>query len=299
MNGKHIELFLVDGEPGGLVTAEVATWTGHLLKAPRPKLSAVLKRREANRNGVYLLLGQNPEATGGVECYVGKTEHFAQRLKHHDAKKDFWDEVVLISAKDATFNEGHWGYLEARLVELVKAAKRASMPNVQVPQLTKLSEAQASDVEAFIRELQIVLPVLGVDVIRGRKAKPAQPASTLDESPVFALINRKRRVDARMQVIDGEITVLEGSRVVPEWTAVGTAPSTKKSYASYTAQHRSLLADGSIRVENGQGHLTRDVPFVSPSTAAAVLLGRSSNGRAEWTWKGGTYADWENRDLDD
>lgn len=297
MSGKHIELFLVNGEPGGLVTAEVATWTGHLLKAPRSKLSALLKRSETKRNGVYLLLGQDPEAVGGVQCYVGRTEQFAQRLKHHDAKKDFWDQVVLISAKDATFNEGHWGYLEARLVELVKAAKRASMPNVQVPQLTKLSEAQASDVEAFIRELQIVLPVLGVDVIRSRRTKPTPPVVTSEDSPIFTLVSKKRGVDARMQVVDGEITVLEGSRVVPAWTAIGKAASTRKSYASYGAQHKSLLADGGIRVESGQGVLTRDVPFTSPSIAAAVLLGRSSNGRQEWRWSGGTYADWENRDL--
>jgi hypothetical protein len=37
------------------------------------------------------------------------------------------------------------------------------------------------------------------------------------------------------------------------------------------------------------------LPFSSPSTAAAVALGRSSNGRLEWkSAGGGTYGDWEN-----
>ena len=28
MTGKHIELFLVEGVPGGITTAEIAGWTG-------------------------------------------------------------------------------------------------------------------------------------------------------------------------------------------------------------------------------------------------------------------------------
>lgn len=298
MNGKHIELFLVDGESGGLVTAEVATWTGHLLKGPRSQLAALLSRDETKRNGVYLLLGEDPSALGGVQCYVGRTENFRDRLKHHDLNKDDWDRVVLISSKDHAFNEGHWGYLEARIVELAKKAKRASLPNIQIPRLRKLSEAQASDVEAFIRELQILLPVLGVDIIRGRKTKQPPSKAPVKESPTFTLESPKRGVRAQMEVIDGEITVLEGGKVVGEWVATGKAESTQKSYTAYRAQHEKLVNDGSIRVSNGQAVLTRDVQFNSPSTASAVLLGRSSNGRQEWKWKNGSYADWENRGVD-
>ncbi|UWX83682.1 hypothetical protein [Arthrobacter sp. zg-Y1110] len=29
--GKSVRLFLVDGTPGGLVTAEIMNWTGHVL----------------------------------------------------------------------------------------------------------------------------------------------------------------------------------------------------------------------------------------------------------------------------
>lgn len=39
--------------------------------------------------------------------------------------------------------------------------------------------------------------------------------------------------------------------------------------------------------------------FSSPSTAAAVALSRSSNGRIEWrSPEGGTYGDWENRGVE-
>lgn len=59
MSGQHIELFLVDGEPGGITTANVSGWTGHILSGPRTALTRLLSREEAHRNGVYLLLGDN------------------------------------------------------------------------------------------------------------------------------------------------------------------------------------------------------------------------------------------------
>ena len=37
--GKNVRLFLVDGTPGGLVTAEIMNWTGHLLAGPRSDLA--------------------------------------------------------------------------------------------------------------------------------------------------------------------------------------------------------------------------------------------------------------------
>ena len=49
MRGKHIELFLVEGVPGGITTAEIAGWTGHVLAGPRSDLGDVLKRPEAKR----------------------------------------------------------------------------------------------------------------------------------------------------------------------------------------------------------------------------------------------------------
>ena len=298
MNGKHIELFLVEGAPGGLTTAEISGWTGHVLSGPRADLADILKRVEAKRNGAYLLLGDDEDAIGGVQCYVGRTENFAQRFRNHDAKKDFWDRVVLISAKDDGFNEGHWGYLEARLVDLARQAARVTLTNDQTPQGRKLSEAQASDMETFLEQLQIILPVLGVNAIRTRPST-GEVAPMAVASPVFSIVNAKLGVDARAQSSGDEFTMLAGSVVVGTWGGTGKTESTRRSYASYRAKHERLIADGSIVVDGTVGRLSRDVVFGSPSSAGAIALGRSSNGRTEWVWSGGTYANWENRGLDE
>ena len=73
MNGKHIELFPVEGTPGALTTAEISGWTGHVLSGPRSDLANIVKRAEANRNSAYLLLGDDDEAVGGVLCHNGRT----------------------------------------------------------------------------------------------------------------------------------------------------------------------------------------------------------------------------------
>ena len=57
-------------------------------------------------------------------------------------------------------------------------------------------------------------------------------------------------MEARAQQIDGEFTLLTGSRVVATWHGIGKATSTQKAYASYRARHEGLLADGSIVAEN-------------------------------------------------
>ncbi len=288
----------MDGVPGGITTAEIAGWTGYVLAGPRADLGAVLKRPEAERNGAYFLLGNDEDAVGGVRCYIGRTENFVARFRDHSAKKEFWDRVVLITSKDDSFTEGHWGYLEWRLVDLARQAARVSLDNSNDPQGRKLSEAQASDMEAFLSQLQIILPVLGVNAIRVRPAS-ALPPEASDASPVFSLLNEKYNVNARAQLRGDEFMMLEGSQVVAAWTGRGRAESTKRTYASYRARHQKLVADGSIAVDGGRGILTRDIPFSSPSTAAAVALGRSSNGRVEWKAPDGqSYGDWENRGVE-
>ena len=68
VSGKQVKLFLVDGTPGGLTTAEITNWTGHVLSARRSDLSDLLEREEAQRTGVYLLLGDERSRSGIVSC---------------------------------------------------------------------------------------------------------------------------------------------------------------------------------------------------------------------------------------
>ena len=122
MGGKQLRLFLVDRTPGGLTTAQIMNWTGQVLSGRRSDLADLLKRPEAQRPGVYLLLGDDDTAIGGVRCYIGEAEDVADRLRNHQRNKEFWDRVVVITSTDENLTKGHIRYLEARLIELATRA---------------------------------------------------------------------------------------------------------------------------------------------------------------------------------
>ena len=63
MTGKQVRLFLVDGTVGGLMTAEILNWTGHMLRGRRSDLGDIKRREEAKRTGVYVLFGTNDHFT--------------------------------------------------------------------------------------------------------------------------------------------------------------------------------------------------------------------------------------------
>jgi hypothetical protein len=83
--GKSIGVYLADGTPGGLLTAEIMNWTGHDVAAPRCQLPELLKRPEISRNGIYLLVGDDPESLGGTPAYFGEgqAEQHASRDDVH------------------------------------------------------------------------------------------------------------------------------------------------------------------------------------------------------------------------
>ena len=86
-DGRSIRLFLADGTPGGLLTAEIMNWTGHVVAAPRSDLASLLRRLETSRTGIYILLGDDPESFGGTLAYIGEGDEVRTRLmkmcRHH------------------------------------------------------------------------------------------------------------------------------------------------------------------------------------------------------------------------
>ena len=72
--GKSVRVFLADGTPGGLLTAEIGNWTGHIVAAPRSELPALLNRQETRRTGIYILIGDDPDRHGGQLAYIGESD---------------------------------------------------------------------------------------------------------------------------------------------------------------------------------------------------------------------------------
>lgn len=150
--GKSVRLFLADGTPGGLLTAEIMNWTGHVVAAPRSDLGALLKRAESIRTGIYILLGDDPDSMGGSLAYIGEGDDVSKRLYQHSRSeeqggKDFWDRAIVLTSKDANLTKAHARYLESRLITLAQQANRSRLVNSTAPAPLPLPESDVSDME--------------------------------------------------------------------------------------------------------------------------------------------------------
>ncbi|RQO78390.1 DUF4357 domain-containing protein [Aquitalea sp. FJL05] len=303
-HGKSIRMFLVDGTPGGIITAEIINWTGHVISAPRSRLADVLKRAEASRPGLYVLVGDNPADSDSRQAYIGESEVVGERLAQHNKPestggKDFWDRMFIFTSKDANLTKGHLRYVESKLISIASHAGRLSVANVKGKQneYGVLPEADMADMHYLIEQLQIVLPALGLDLLR---AVPAQAATTQPseqdssvQSPVFSITTRQG-ISATAQEIDGEFIVRKGSLARGQWE--------NEKWVNYKKLHQSLQeAKKLVPTDNGMLVFSEDCPFNSPSAAAAIVLARNANGRIEWKLKdsGQSYTDWQDAQLVD
>jgi hypothetical protein len=170
-DGRQIRIFLVDGTPGGLLTAEIMNWTGHIVAAPRSDLARLLGREETSRTGVYVLLGDDPEVLGQQLAYIGEGDEVRDRLAQHarseeQGGKDFWDRAIVLTSKDANLTKAHARYLESKFISLATLAGRSRLINATAPPPPPLPEADRSDMEYYITQAKIVLPVLGINLLR-------------------------------------------------------------------------------------------------------------------------------------
>ena len=261
-----IRLFLPDGSPDGVRIGEKSNWTGRAVVCPRSQFGVAKSRPEFNKAGVYVLRG--PSESGDLPAlYIGEGDPARPRLESHNARKDFWTSLVLFASKDENLNKAHVQYLEARLVELAAAAKRAELDNGNIPQRPNLSEADVADAEGFLGDLLLCLPVVGVNLFE----KAVADALRSDRDLLFL---RSKGIEARGLDSSEGFVVLAGSRA---------ARATVPSCHPYLIELRKSLIDKGVLVTDGETYrLSQDYTFNSPSTAAGVMLGRSSNGRAEW-----------------
>jgi hypothetical protein len=291
MTGKTIRIFLADGEPTGILLAEISNWTGKVLVAPRSQLDQLSKREEVRRTGIYLLVGPDPNDPSRALAYIGEGDNVLKRLLCHNKNeaKDFWERTVVIVSKDENLTKSHVRYLETRLIKLAQDAHRAKLTNDTAPEPTKLPESDEADMEFFLAQVQMVLPVLGFDLTQP-KPTAATAKTTSSVSPVFVL--KRVGILARAQEIDGQFVVLAGSTAR---TATGS------SGEAYQAKRKQLLADGLFVDADSPGfwRLAEDVAFTSPSNAACVLMGTTVNGRKNWKVEASnqSYAEWQDAKL--
>lgn len=155
--GRSIRLFLVDGTPNGLFTAEIMNWTGHVLTGPRSKLSELVQRPECGRTGIYFLVGPDPDNSLRPLVYIGESDDVGTRLKQHNRPedkggKDFWEKVCLVTSKDQNLTKAHVKYLESLLIQSAGQVGRGKLINGTAHEYINLPESDRADMAFFMEQ---------------------------------------------------------------------------------------------------------------------------------------------------
>ena len=284
MAGLSITLYLVDGAPQGLRIARVGNWTGIALVCPRTELAKLNKRKEIHRAGVYLLAGPSETASPKSRLYIGEADDVWDRLKGHDGK-DFWTWVIAFVSTDEHLNKAKVRWLEAKLYQEVRDAKRADVENGNEPGDKYLPEHEAADMEGFLERIRLVLPVLGLDVL-------AANAQQVPTQGVLTLRLESGNAKAECAVREGQFIVKKGS--------TGKETDQESLSESYRDLRATLKKDGVLQASgDGLVMFSQDFAFESPSAAASMVTGSNINGRVAWKVVGEdiTYKEWQERQV--
>jgi len=264
-----LRIFVVDGDPDGLRLVERSNWVGKAMIFPRTLLPKIKQRVELTQTGVYLLLGPRENGEGEM-LYVGEGDPVLPRLQDHFAKKDFWNRAVCFVAAPGQLNKAHVQFLEASLIRLAKSAKRLPLDNANQPAEPSLSEADRADMQVFLGNVLGMLPVLGIHAFEQAAAAPAATTKTI-------LTCKGKGVVATGYEATQGFVVSKDSQAVGE-----SVPSMQQHVRGMYELRQELIMNGVLHRDGNHYRFVQDYVFSSPSTAAAVVLGRSANGRIEW-----------------
>ena len=280
--GKKLTVYMIDGTEFGPRFCEIGNWVGKAIYSTRTSINKVIKREEFNNPGVYCLKGSPSSEAFNERIYIGEAENVRDRLKQHlsNPNKDF-QEVIFFISKDELLTKTQIKYLESRMVQLANDAKTAEIDNGNSPKLPTLHEADISDMEYFLDQIKLILPLMGFRFLI--------PSTIKSEN--YIEINQKaknqqityqiktRSFSAQMYESNQGYIVMKGSEAKK-----GLSKSTTETYRNL----RKKLLETKILIETeGKLIFVEDTVFNSPSAASNMVLGRNSNGFTEWVSKEG------------
>ena len=258
--GKTVTTYLVDGDPKGTRYAFISNKICQMFVVPRSNLDYLDKQKKLHKPAFYILIGEDEMAK--PQAYIGETENFRERVKDHDQRKTFWQKALIFVSKDADMTKTDVQYLEYLAVQQAKQINRYSIQeNKQTPKEPNLPEYQKDAMDEFFEDIKFLTSFIGISIFE---------TASVNQLPVFHF--KRRGANAR-GVYDGNgFTVLRESVLSKD--AVSSCHA--------IARRDMIIKDYSQINDNGNPVLTSDISFSSPSTAAGICGGCSSNGWVEW-----------------
>jgi hypothetical protein len=269
-HGKTIKLFLMDADPEGRIICELSNWTGKAYRIPRGKVKDCANRPELKSTAVYILFGRPESSSGKSRAYIGEAENAYNRLVQHVSEKEFWNEAVVFISKDENLNKAHIKYLESRLYDMATSADRFQIENGNTPTKSSISEPDQAEMEEFIEYVRMLINTMNFKVFEPLVKEESEESAKSEE---LYIKGARGALGSGKRTADGFV-VFKGSEM-----ATSTVPSFPRGFDTLREEIINSAVNDN---EKDKLILDADVLFSSPSSAAAVIMGRSANGLLEW-----------------
>lgn len=287
---QTVRIFLPTGNPRG-IRKVVRTSNSNitLFEVPRPYLGSFCDSGESENLGIYFLAGSG-------KLYIGQTTELRSRLKQHEKSKLFWTKAFAVVLNNDFRTRDHLDCLERMAIEQARQAGRFELENGnEGNRQNHLHDSIRSDCENIFDEIDTLLAVLNQDFFEKAQVQTDYVSlegkhqteemfpkenqterSSENREEIFYCCNAKRNIKARGIYREDGFLLLKGSTLRldhPSYMENTSLPAWKKK----------MIEAGMLKEQNGMLVLLDDC-FIrgKPSAASDKVLGKSSNGWAEW-----------------
>lgn len=273
--GRKLLVYMIDGTEYGPRTVEIGNWVGKAVYSNRASVPKILTRDEVGRPGVYVLKSSPVHFSFSERIYIGEAEKIESRLKQQlmDPKRDF-EELVFFISKDDFLTKAHVKYLECRLLQDAHLAKTAEIDNDNMPSLPVLHEAEISDLEYFLEQIKLILPIMGFKFLIPSSIQKITEPEAVSEIPLELFFIKSKNISATMYQNEKGFVVTKGSQA-KKVMANGMSES-------YRALRQKLIDTDLLALNGSVFVFANDTIFSSPSSAANIVLGRHTPGPITW-----------------
>ncbi|WP_027438325.1 GIY-YIG nuclease family protein [Lachnospira multipara] len=180
-NAKVVDVVFYNGTLDGVVKLSNSNGNGAVvISSPRTKIKQLLELSESNNFGVYLLLSDK-------KVYIGQAKELKRRIKDHEANKDWWKRVIILTTTSNSLDSSDIDYLEAELISLAKMRNVLSVDNIQKGNIYNIKESRRIVLEGFIEEINFILDFIGVSVFSSENISPDAQRTSLVSNRVLQL----------------------------------------------------------------------------------------------------------------
>lgn len=264
---KTIIIYLAEGEPDGIKTAELSNWIGKAIVVPRNKLKNIKNRKECSQPSVYFLIGKNEEDNKSLFVYIGEAESLWSRLASHESNKDFWQIAIGFIGKDNNLTKAHIKYLESRCIEIANDNSLCILQNTANSSKPNLPEHMKAEMEEFLENLVILLSSLGYLFLLKQLVKKSEPEE------IFYYSAKSAKAVGTL--------VSAGFAIFKNSTISGKMSKAVKERNSRIIS--SLIESGHVtKTTENLYKFEKNYVFNSPSAASDIVSGNSTNGWIVW-----------------